>query len=101
MSYRPEAIASYYRVAPAIVATIESMPERRAIFADIYRTGIAPALCAIHDGRHEDAYRIYRKLVLDLMSFCACGSALRSVTPAAASPPIPSRADNPLPRAAA
>src|SRR5262245_26092898 len=34
----PEAIAFYYRVAPTIVRTIESLPDSRALFSNIYDT---------------------------------------------------------------
>ena len=64
----PEAIVLYYRIAPTIVAKIESLPHSRLIFTDLYNQGIGPALDAIGDGRHEEAYRIYRRMVLDLGS---------------------------------
>lgn len=70
MAGGPEAIALYYRIAPTVVAKIESQPDSRAIFREIYDAGIAPALAAIRAGRHAQAYRIYQRLVLNLMRRC-------------------------------
>ena len=60
------AVQRYYASAPHIVAAIELQADRNAIYRDIYTHHLAPAIAAIEQGRHADAYSRYEALVVDL-----------------------------------
>jgi hypothetical protein len=46
-------VAAYYAVAPAIVAAIDRHPESGAIYDDLYRRYIQPAVTAVNLGEHD------------------------------------------------
>jgi hypothetical protein len=57
------AIDEYYEIAPAIVAAIDQTQDSTTIYQDIYFLYLAPAVAAIHQGRHAEASDRYRQLV--------------------------------------
>jgi len=53
-------VAEYYATAPAVVATIDRLPDAPAIYRSIYGEYLAPAVAAVHEGRFSEAYAQYR-----------------------------------------
>lgn len=63
----PEEIQEYYEVAPPIVTAISSMGTAGArIWATVYKQYILPAVAAIEAGENEQAYEIYKDMVMTL-----------------------------------
>lgn len=66
-------IAEYYRIAPAIVAAIDCMPNCDEIYAEIYEKVIKACVEAIESKEYELAYTIYKQCVLSLKQMCLVG----------------------------
>jgi hypothetical protein len=58
-------VAQYYAIAPAIVAAIDQCPDARAIYDDLYRRYIAPAVAALAAGQPAQSDRLFRALVAE------------------------------------
>lgn len=68
---RRDEVSEYYRIAPKIVASIDSRPDRALIYRQLCDTYLLPALTAIHSNEYEKAHKIYSSMVLSLRSHCA------------------------------
>jgi len=63
---RARDVDHYYATAPGLVRTIEASPAPTSIYLEIFHGTIRPAVAAILEGRHDDAYDLYRRMVLGL-----------------------------------
>jgi tetratricopeptide (TPR) repeat protein len=61
-----ELIARYYRIAPAIVAAIDTTPEKNAIYRGIWDTYLSECLRLIEDGKFEVCGQKYTEMVKNL-----------------------------------
>lgn len=60
-------VLEYYRIAPAICSKIsESKEQANSIYTDIWNNSLSKALKEIEMGNNENAYKIYKDMVLDL-----------------------------------
>lgn len=59
-------ICEYYHVAPIIVEKIQSLPNAREIWDQIYNELVSPCVNLIQKGKQEDAYLKYRNYVSKL-----------------------------------
>ena len=58
-------IAEYYRVAPAIVLSINQQKNAQSIYESIYRTVVLPCVSLIELGDNTSALQLYRKTILE------------------------------------
>ncbi len=65
--HHPEDIELYYHVAPVLVEEVDRREDSRAIWLSLYEDSILPAVRAAEAGEDEEAYRIYRAMVEDLL----------------------------------
>lgn len=56
-------ISNYYQTAPQIVTAINQRPDANQIYQEIFYRHITPSVSAIINGRHHDAYAIYKSMV--------------------------------------
>ena len=61
-----EDVATYYVMAPKIVTAIEQVHRPMDIYIRIFEESLKPAVRAIHAGRHDQAYRLYKNMVNQL-----------------------------------
>ena len=59
-------VHEYYKIAPAIVDAIDAMPDRKAIYADIYENMVKPCYAMIKENRENEAVALYTETVLQL-----------------------------------
>lgn len=59
-------IAEYYRIAPGIVAAINQREDAGQIWDRIYEELVMPCVRMIHEGKDEEAYRLYKAYTLSL-----------------------------------
>ena len=57
-----ELVANYYEVAPKVVAKLNSRPDAKEVYADIYHRYLAPAIAAIEIGNNYAALSLYREM---------------------------------------
>lgn len=62
-----EEIAEYYRTAPKIVDTINHRTDVDLVYDEMYSNEIKPCVDLILQGRNDEAYQKYKKLVTSLM----------------------------------
>ncbi len=62
----PDIIAQYYRIAPAIVASINKSPDAREIYDSLYDV-IRRCVDKIKQGENEETFYIYRRMIADLV----------------------------------
>lgn len=62
----PEDIQAYYDTAPVILDSISKLPTAEEILKEVYSCYILPAVQAVKEGKNEEAYIIYRSMVLML-----------------------------------
>lgn len=60
----PEDIQTYYKIAPAIVASIDARINANKLWTLLYIDYLLPALAHIKTGENELAYSVYRSMVL-------------------------------------
>lgn len=65
--HHPEDIELYYHVAPMLVEEVDSREDSREVWLSLYEDSILPAVRAAEAGEDEEAYRIYRAMVEDLL----------------------------------
>ena len=58
-----ELIEDYYRTAPAIVEKIDQQPDRKSIYATIYRKYILPCVECVKAEKFIDSKRVYVEMV--------------------------------------
>jgi len=61
-----ELIAEYYKVAPSIVAAIESNNKKGTVYSRLWRESIYPCLGLIKQERYEEAKQVYMAVVTEL-----------------------------------
>ena len=61
-----EEIARYYQIAPGIVATINQQEDAAQIWNRVYEELVEPCVRMIHEGKDEEAYRLYKAYALSL-----------------------------------
>jgi tetratricopeptide (TPR) repeat protein len=61
-----EIIARYYRIAPVIVAAIDTTPEKNAVYRGIWDTYLSDCLRLIEDGKFEVCRQKYTEMVKNL-----------------------------------
>lgn len=69
LANRPEGakeIEEYYKTAPKIVEMINSKGNKEEIYEKLYDSVIEPCVELIENGKNEDAYIRYKKMVKDL-----------------------------------
>ena len=62
----PSDIAEYYRIAPAIVTKIKTLPDEKEIFDCIYSELVLPCVELIENGKKYEAYLKYKMYTKDL-----------------------------------
>lgn len=62
----PDDVQYYYKVAPQLVQTIDSLPERREIYIEIYEKMMVPVIKLIELKKHPEAYNLYKSYSLKL-----------------------------------
>lgn len=67
-----EEIAEYYRIAPAIVETINLLPNADEVWNTVYAELVQPCVERIHAGELEAAHRRYKAYSLQLAALAAC-----------------------------
>lgn len=60
-------VETYYRTAPAILASLDQSPCRTALLTGLFHTWILPSVASIRSGDYDRAHRIYRDMVLTLL----------------------------------
>ena len=69
MAEQPEGEAellAYCRLSPAIVTTVRATPGYEAVLDMLHVTYTAPCVQAVDQGRMEDAFMIYRRMMADM-----------------------------------
>lgn len=61
-----ETIEEYYRIAPGIVRSIESMGESKVLFQRIYDEMVCPCVRAIQEERPKEAWALYERMTREL-----------------------------------
>jgi len=61
-----ELISEYYRIAPHIVATIDSFSEKERIYNELWTQSIEPCLDLIKQNRFSEANEVYQDIVAEL-----------------------------------
>lgn len=61
-----ELINEYYRIAPAIVAAIDSIPDREMIYKELWKNKLELCLNLIQQNQFAEAKAAYSDLVIDL-----------------------------------
>ena len=61
-------IARYYQIAPGIVAAINHREDAAKIWNRVYDELVEPCVRMIHEGKDEEAYRLYKAYTLALPS---------------------------------
>ena len=59
-------IKRYYEIAPIIVDNINKSNNSEAIYKELYTHLVAPCVLMIKNGKNEDAYKLYKRIVLSL-----------------------------------
>ena len=59
-------IARYYKTAPDVVNSIDSLPSSAEIWLDLYDSLVSPCVTLIRQGELEKVYEIYKNCVLEL-----------------------------------
>lgn len=59
-------IAEYYERAPKIVEQIDARENKQEIYENIFSAVIRPCVDLIEKGKNEDAYRMYKDMVIKL-----------------------------------
>ena len=59
-------IARYYQIAPGIVAAINHREDAAKIWNRVYDELVEPCVRMIHEGKDEEAYRLYKAYTLSL-----------------------------------
>ena len=59
-------VATYYATAPHIVAEIDRQADAAEWYRRLYTQTIQPAVAAVHRGDIDQAYVLYRRMVLNL-----------------------------------
>ena len=67
--HHPEDIDEYYRIAPRIVTGINASKESEMIYNKIWSNHLHPCLTLIENGKHSEAYELYKQTVKELMSY--------------------------------
>lgn len=62
-----EEIERYYQMAPGIVAAINQRKDAAEIWNCVYDELVEPCVRMIHEGKDEEAYRLYRAYTMDLV----------------------------------
>ena len=63
LANHPEDIAEYYRIAPQVVASINTKEDAPQIWRLLWTQYLSPALTLIAAGKNEEAYQQYREMV--------------------------------------
>lgn len=61
-----EEIERYYQMAPGIVAAINQREDAAQIWNRVYEELVEPCVRMIHEGKDEEAYRLYRTYTMEL-----------------------------------
>ena len=56
----------YYQIAPGIVAAINQRKDAAKIWNRVYDELVEPCVRMIHEGKDEEAYRLYKAYTLSL-----------------------------------
>lgn len=59
-------ITEYYRIAPDIVAAINQREDAKQIWDRVYEELVVPCVRMIHEGKDEEAHRLYKAYTLSL-----------------------------------
>jgi hypothetical protein len=59
-------VATYYRIAPAIVRAVATRPDAATIWRVLYEDYLAPIVAMVRAGRDAEAHAAYRAMVADL-----------------------------------
>jgi len=63
---RRKSVDLYYQIAPRIVATINASGRSAEVYSRLMDQFLEPSVEAIEQGRPEDAFRIYTKMMREL-----------------------------------
>ena len=61
-----EEIVRYYQIAPGIVAAINQRKDAAKIWNRVYDELVEPCVQMIHEGKDEEAYRLYKVYTMEL-----------------------------------
>lgn len=59
-------VQEYYKIAPVICRNIDKVKNSNVIYDDIWTNWLKDAVDAVDSGEFEKAYKIYKKMVLEL-----------------------------------
>lgn len=64
-----KAVLEYYRIAPGITDAINERSDAAEIWERVYRELVLPCVALIEQGKHEDAYELYREMARALEQY--------------------------------
>ncbi len=75
-----EQVQEYYRVAPAVVESIQAMPDRTVILESMFTEYIRPSVEAIERGENDMAYDIYVKMLSNVQKLTAANMSSTAIS---------------------